>query len=143
MFVFYQSSGHQCKHPAVPLSWRTVNTTIQPVRGHPCTLTLSPPRFLLHQYTLMKGNQHATTAVVLHTEKKKITTCSAVTKKRSRTKAANFEQRRVFSLSAMMEKKKRDPPQNNRNWTTVASYVDKKPDRDAMYCSWCDQGPSC
>lgn len=49
---------------------------------------------------------------------------------------------RIFPLSDDGKKKER-PPQNNRNWTTVASYVDKKPDRDAMYCSWCDQGPSC
>lgn len=66
------------------------------VRGHPRTLTLSPPRFLLHQYTLMKGNAHATIPVMLHRRKEKITTCSAVTKKRSRTKAAKFKRGAYF-----------------------------------------------
>lgn len=77
---------------AVRLSWRTVNATIS--GRHPRTLTLSPPRFLLHQYTLMKGNAHATNPVMLHTKttkKKKITTWCAVIKKRSRTKAAKFK----------------------------------------------------
>lgn len=143
MFVFHQSSGHRCKHPAVPLSRRTVNTTLQPVRGHPRTLTLSPPRFLLHQYTLMKGNQHATTAAVLHTERKKknhdLLCCD---KEEEQNKSGEFRAAaRIFPLSDDGGGER--DPQNNRNWTTEASYVDKKPDRDAMYCSWCDQGPSC
>lgn len=43
--------------------------------------TLSPPRFLLHQCTLMKGNAPTTNPIMLHT---KITTCCTVTKEKSK-----------------------------------------------------------
>lgn len=72
-------------------------------------------------------------------KKKKITICSAVKEERSRTKAAKFK-RGAYSqqLGGKTQKKKK-----NGNWTTEASYVDKKPDRGAMYCCWCDQVLSC
>lgn len=66
-------------------------------------------------------------------------------KEEEQNKSGEIQARRVYFPSEQLgggggKKKKRRPKKKNpRNWTTEASYVDKKTDRDAMYCGWCDQ----
>lgn len=88
---------------------RTLNAKNQLVSDHPCKLTLSPPRFLLHQCTLMKGNAPTINPVMLQ---KQITTCSAVTKEKAKQKLRNssaglFSQVAVFRSKNKIETLKR------------------------------------
>lgn len=63
--------------PPFPVFWNTLWPT------------LSPPRFLLHQCTLMKGNVPTMNPVMLNT-KKKITTCSTVIKGEEQKKSCDW-----------------------------------------------------
>lgn len=94
-------------------------------RPPPVSLTLSPPRFLLHQCTLMKGNAPTMNPVVLHArkkekkrerERKKITTCfSTVTKKKKREKETGDQVRARGLQSAMEKKGKKNRGQKHRS----------------------------
>lgn len=76
------SIGYQWKHPAALLTKpiRTMSHMVWVnIRNQPVCLTvparskptLSPPRFLLHQCTLMKGNAPTVNPVMLHSKRKR------------------------------------------------------------------------